>query len=158
MPSQRGPVQPSAIADAPFPFVLPLIIDPLLSKTLPPYPYLWAAYMCAFMCARDASVGLRLLRAWVRVRRSGGGGRGQAAAVSVRGGAWWGCPWGWLRRLRSVQVPVAGEGEELDEVVVGGDAVEEFGGLGELVFFEAFGADDVVLYLFEFLGHGLAEQ
>ena len=64
------------------------------------------------------------MRAWVRGRRSGGGRRAPAAVVSDRRGAWWGCPWGWLRRLRSVQVSVAGEGEELYEVVVGGDAVE----------------------------------
>ncbi len=56
-----------------------------------------------------------------------------------------------------VQVLVAGKGQELDEVVLGGDAVEEFGGRTELVHFPALGSDDIVLDLLKFLVENLAE-
>src|SRR3712207_7447041 len=49
-----------------------------------------------------------------------------------------------------VQVLVAGVGQELDEVIVGGDTSEELGGFFELVLLPAFGADEL-LYLAELL-------
>src|SRR5919199_5244664 len=56
-----------------------------------------------------------------------------------------------------VQVLVAGVGQELDEVVVGGDAREEFCGLAELVVLVALLADDV-FNLLELLVERLMEQ
>src|SRR5215218_2982116 len=57
-----------------------------------------------------------------------------------------------------VQVRVTWEGQELDELVVGRDTGEEFGGVTELVGFPAFGADDVGFDLLEFLVEGLVEE
>ncbi len=48
---------------------------------------------------------------------------------------------------RLVQVLVAWEGQELDELVLGRDTVEELGGGAELVLLPALGADDVVFDL-----------
>src|SRR5215218_7507416 len=57
-----------------------------------------------------------------------------------------------------VQVLVTREGQELYELVVGGDTGEEFGGLTELVLFPAFGAHDVGFDLLQFLVEGFVEE
>src|SRR5918999_5394396 len=56
-----------------------------------------------------------------------------------------------------VQVLVAGIGQELDEVIVGGDTSEELGGFFELVLLPAFGADEL-LYFTELLVEDPVEQ
>src|SRR5918995_6137539 len=65
---------------------------------------------------------------------------------------------GWDGCSSLVQVLVAWEGQELYELVVGGDLGEEFGGLTELVLFPAFRADDVGFDLLQFLIEGLVEE
>src|ERR671921_649853 len=50
------------------------------------------------------------------------------------------------------------EGQELYELVVGGDTGEEFGGLTELVLFPAFRADDVGFDLLQFLVECFVEE
>src|SRR5215211_7442802 len=57
-----------------------------------------------------------------------------------------------------VQVLVTREGQELYELVVGGDTGEEFGGLTELVLFPAFRADDVGFDLLQFLVECFVEE
>src|SRR5829696_574339 len=57
-----------------------------------------------------------------------------------------------------VQILVTREGQELYELVVGGDTGEKFGGLTELVLFPAFRADDVGLDLLQFLVEGFVEE
>src|SRR5215212_11094396 len=96
-------------------------------------------------------------RARVRGPRSVAGGRGRSSSSAagsgplVRQGAW--------DKVSSlVQVFVTWEGQELDEIVVGRDAGEQFCGVAELVGFPAFRADDVVLYLLELFFEGLVEE
>src|SRR3712207_6260055 len=57
-----------------------------------------------------------------------------------------------------VQVLVAWQGQELDELVVGGDTSEELCGLAELVLLPALGADYIVLDLLQFLVEDLPEE
>src|SRR3954468_22069656 len=60
-------------------------------------------------------------------------------------------------RAPLVQVLVSGIGQKLDEVVVEGDAGEEFGSLTELILFPALGTY-VVLDLLELLGEDLVKE
>src|SRR5215218_5280618 len=150
IPSQRSPSHSLAIRLVPF-----FSISTTLSS---PIPSLYPA-LCTYMLTY--------------VQR----GRGERPLSCYEGGYVAHAPWRVDRGRRSilsagprgfdhgrdgrsslVQVFVAWEGQELDELVVGRDTGEEFGGLTELVLFPAFGADDVGLDLLQFLGEGFVEE